>query len=168
MKLKQIAKHSSWERRRPAGNVMILDRTGEPAGRRRSQGFTLVELLLVLVILGILAALVLPRFSGRTEQARNTAANTQIATFKTALNAFEVDTGRYPKGRNGLQDLVVKPNEEQNWHGPYLEGSIPKDPWGNDYIYEAPGRNNTSSYDVSSMGPDAKAGTEDDITNWQK
>jgi general secretion pathway protein G len=137
--------------------------------RRRSQSaFTLVELLLVLVILGILAALVLPRFSGRTEQARVTAAHTQIATFKTALNAFEVDNGYYPKGKNGLQDLVAQPHDSQNWRGPYLEGSIPKDPWNNDYIYEAPGRYNTTSYDVSSVGPDGKAGTDDDISNWKK
>lgn len=151
-------------------NHMKLNRTLQsPASRRRAgQGFTLVELLLVLAILAVLAAIVLPRFSGRTEQARVTAAHTQISTFKTALNSFEVDTGSYPKGKNGLLDLVTPPRDAQNWHGPYLEGSVPKDPWNNDYIYECPGRHNASGYDVSSMGPDGKAGTDDDITNWDK
>lgn len=131
-------------------------------------GFTLIELLLVLVILGILAAIVVPKFSGRTEQARETAARTQISTFETALDAFEVDMGRYPKGRNGLQELVEQPRDGQsNWRGPYLKTGIPKDPWGNDYIYEAPGKNNPNSYDLMSMGPDGRAGGDDDITNWQ-
>ena len=89
----------------------------------------------MLVILGILAALVVPKFSGRTEQARETAARSQIATFGTALDAFEVDNGSYPKGRNGLQDLVQQPRDAENWKGPYLKGEIPLDPWGSPYIY---------------------------------
>lgn len=133
-------------------------------------GFTLVELLLVLVILGVLAAIVVPKFSGRSEQARVTAAVSQIATFGTALDAFEVDNGYYPKGKNGLGDLIAAPRDAQNWRGPYLksESGLPNDPWGNAYVYECPGKNNASSYDISSMGPDARANTEDDITNWQK
>jgi general secretion pathway protein G len=137
------------------------------AARPRRDGFTLIELLLVLVILGILAAIVVPKFSGRTEQARITAAQSQIATFGTALDSFEVDVGRYPKGRNGLQDLVVQPRDAQNWRGPYMKNDIPKDPWGNDYVYECPGKNNTSSYDLVSMGPDGRAGSEDDVTNFK-
>ena len=137
-----------------------------PGLGRRRQAFTLVELLLVLVILGILAALVLPRFSGRSEQARVTAAHTQIATFRTALNAFEVDNGFYPKGKSGLQDLVQQPRDSTGWRGPYLDGGIPKDPWGRDYIYESPGKHNTS-YDIMSMGADGRVGGDDDITNWQ-
>ena len=135
--------------------------------RVRRRAFTLIELLLVLVILGVIAAIVVPKFSGRTEQARRTAAVTQIGSFKTALNAFEVDNGYYPKGKSGLLELIEKPRDAQNWHGPYLE-NIPKDPWGNEYVYEYPGRNNPNSFDLSSVGPDGRAGTEDDVTNWEQ
>src|SRR5262245_32560328 len=132
-----------------------------------TRAFTLIELLLVLVILGILAAIVVPKFSGRTEQARVTAAKTQISSFATALDAFEVDNGFYPKGRNGLADLVQQPKDAQNWRGPYLK-DVPKDPWNNDYVYEAPGRHNSAGYDVMSMGPDGRTGGDDDITNWEQ
>jgi general secretion pathway protein G len=126
--------------------------------------FTLVELLLVLMILGILAAIVIPKFSGRTEQAKEQAAVTQISTFRTALDAFEVDNGYYPKGKNGLGDLIQAPRDAQNWRGPYLQSdTVPRDPWGNDYIYENPGRHNPSSYDLSSQGP---PGGDKVIANW--
>ena len=138
------------------------------APRRFRSGFTLIELLLVLVILGILAAIVVPKFSGRTEQARQTAAQSQLSTFGTALDAYEVDTGNYPKGKSGLIDLVQQPRDAQNWRGPYMKNDIPKDPWGNDYVYEYPGKHNPSSYDLMSPGPDKRAGTEDDVTNWDQ
>ena len=131
----------------------------------RSTGFTLIELLLVLVILGVLAAIVVPKFAGRTEQARKTAAQSQIAAFGTVLDAFEVDNGYYPRGKNGLSDLVVQPRDAKKWSGPYIK-EVPKDPWGNDYSYECPGKNNPTSYDVMSMGPDGRVGGDDDITNW--
>lgn len=134
--------------------------------RRRASGFTLVEMLLVLVILGVLAAIVYPKIAGRGEDARIKATITQISAFKTALDMFEVDNGYYPKGRNGLLDLVQKPRDAVNWHGPYLE-NIPKDPWQNEYIYESPGKHNASGFDIMSMGPDGRSGTEDDIGNWQ-
>jgi len=134
----------------------------------RTAGFTLIELLLVLVILGILAAIVVPKFSGRTEQARLTAAQSQISTFGTALDAYEVDMGYYPKGKNGLMDLVEAPRDAQNWKGPYMKGNIPLDPWNHAYVYECPGKHNPTSYDLMSMGPDGRAGSDDDINNWQQ
>jgi general secretion pathway protein G len=133
----------------------------------RAHAFTLIELLLVLVILGILAAIVIPKFSGRTEQAKITAARTQISSFSTALDAFEVDNGYYPKGRDGLQDLIQQPRDAQNWRGPYLK-EIPKDPWNSDYVYEYPGKVNANSYDLVSFGPDGRQGGDDDITNYPK
>ena len=135
---------------------------------RKSSGFTLIELLLVLVILGVLAAIVVPKFSGRTEQARRTAAVSQISTFGTALDAYEVDVGSYPQGKNGLNALVQQPREGTGWRGPYLQKEVPLDPWGHAYIYECPGKQNPSGYDLSSMGPDGRAGTDDDITNWKQ
>lgn len=135
--------------------------------RRPATGaFTLIELLLVLVILGVLAAIVVPKFAGRTEQARTTAAQTQISTFGTALDAFEIDVGFFPKGKNGLNDLFQQPRDAQQWRGPYLKNEVPKDPWGNEYIYESPGKHNPTSYDVMSTGPDGRVGGDDDITNW--
>lgn len=134
------------------------------ASFRRTRAFTLVEMLLVLVILATLAAIVYPKLAGRSEQARTTAVATQISSFSTALDAFEVDNGYYPRGKSGLLDLVQQPRDAQNWKGPYLK-EIPKDPWGNEYVYECPGRVNVSSYDLTSAGPDGKVGSEDDISN---
>ena len=130
-------------------------------GALRRQGFTLVEMLLVLVILATLAAIVYPKVMGRSKQASVTAAQTQIASFKIALDAFEVDNGYYPKGRNGLMDLVIQPRDAVNWHG-YME-QIPQDPWKQDYIYECPGKHNPSSYDISSLGP---PGEQMPLGNW--
>jgi general secretion pathway protein G len=149
------------------GRVVV--RGEGPPGRlaQRTAAFTLVEMLLVLVILAVLAAIVYPKVAGRGEQARVTSTQTQISAFKTALDTFEVDNGFYPKGRNGLIDLVEKPRDAVNWRGPYLE-HIPKDPWGNDFVYENPGKHNVNSFDIMSLGPDGRSGTEDDIGNWQK
>ncbi len=128
--------------------------------------FTLVEMLLVLVILATLAAIVVPKFSGRSEQAKVTAAQTQIANFEIVLDAFEVDNGFYPKGSDGLRDLIQQPSEAKNWRGPYLKQEIPLDPWGNEYVYENPGKRNPNGYDLYSLGPDGRSGNDDDITNW--
>jgi general secretion pathway protein G len=130
----------------------------------RSQAFTLVEMLLVLVILAVLAAIVIPKMSGRSQQAKITAAGTQIKGFETALDMFEADTGAYPKT---LDALVNEPSGIQNWKGPYLK-DIPLDPWGNAYTFAYPGKMNARGVDLSSMGPDGQMGGDDDINNYAK
>lgn len=139
---------------------------GRARARRRQAGFTLVELLLVLVILATLAAIVIPKFSGRTEQAKVTAAQTQISTLGTALDSYEVDVGSYPSSSEGLNALMVKPGNITGWRGPYMKQEIPLDPWGHEYVYEFPGKHSDGRYDLMSLGPDGRAGNEDDITNW--
>jgi general secretion pathway protein G len=122
---------------------------------------------LLLAILGIvLYAIFTPRI-GRNVQARTTAAYADInGGIKSALGQFKLDTGSYPKGSNGLVELVQQASGTTHWHGPYLD-RIPIDPWGNKYFYECPGRHNTNAYDLFSAGPDGRIGTEDDIGNWQ-
>jgi general secretion pathway protein G len=131
---------------------------------RRQGAFTLVELLLVLTILAILAAIVLPKIAGRGQDAKIGATKTQINAFATALDMFEVDNGHYPRGKNGLNDLMVKPKDAQNWHQ-YME-SVPLDPWQHPYVYECPGKHRPNSYDLMSAGPDGQIGSDDDIVNW--
>ncbi len=134
-----------------------------PTPSRRA--FTLVEIMLVVVIIGILAALVIPKIAGSSERARVTAATADInGGIKSALGQYEVDNGFYPKS---LQDLLQQPANAKNWHGPYFDPpKLPVDPWGNPYIYYFPGKHNPGSYDLLSTGPDGKEGTEDDIGNW--
>jgi general secretion pathway protein G len=128
---------------------------------------TLIELLLVLVILATLAAIVTPKFAKRSEQARITAARTQISQFDVALDAFEIDVGRYPTSAEGLRALVEKPaSNADGWQDAYFKRAIPLDPWGNDYVYRCPGEHNQDSYDLYSYGPDRKLGGDDDVTNW--
>jgi len=127
------------------------------------RAFTLVEIMLVVAILAILAALVIPRIAGKSEEARVTAAHTDIKSgIKTALDEFEIDNGFYP---SSLQDLLTQPHNAKNWHGPYLD-QLPVDPWGNAYFYSYPGKHNPTGYDLWSAGPDEKSGTSDDIGNW--
>ncbi len=125
------------------------------------RGFTLIELLLVMVILAILAAVVVPKFTGRTEQARETAAKTDLANLKTSLGAFEIDTGRFPTTDEGLNALITPPADIQGWRKPYLD-KIPLDPWGHPYIYRSPGSDNRD-FDLFSTGPDGREGSADDV-----
>ena len=134
----------------------------------QARGFTLVELLLVLVILAVLAAVVVPKFTRRSEQARVTAASTEIANLGTALDAFEIDTGRYPTSSEGLKALLGQPGNTKDWKGPYLKRNVEKDPWGNPYVYKAPGQHNSTGYDLCSFGPDGQEGGVDDIDNWSQ
>ena len=130
-----------------------------------TRAFTLVEMLLVLVILAVLAAIVIPKFAGRSQQAKESAAKADISNFSVALDAFEVDNGFYPQGSAGLTALVEQPNNLPSWKGPYLN-KVPLDPWGNAYVYSYPGKANPKHFDLSSQGVDGQAGTGDDITNW--
>ncbi|HEV3027169.1 MAG TPA: type II secretion system major pseudopilin GspG [Planctomycetota bacterium] len=137
--------------------------------RRSGSGFTLIELLLVVVIIGILAAIVVPRLVGRSEEARIGAAKQQLSSFRSALSHYELDMGRYPTTDLGLQALMINPGttgDPKKWKGPYLESQtteVPKDPWGNAYIYVYPGAKNQNGYDLYCVGPDGVAGNEDDI-----
>ena len=135
---------------------------------RRRGGFSLIELLLVLVILATLAALVVTKFAGRSKKAKVTAAETEVSRLETALDAFEIDVGRYPTSQEGLRALYEQPSNAESWKGPYLKRGIPMDPWRNEYIYEYPGRYNQDGFDLHSPGPDGQDGTDDDIKNWSE
>jgi general secretion pathway protein G len=135
-------------------------------GRSASQrGFTLAEIMLVLTILGILVGIVVPRFTGRTEEARRQAARVQVENLSAALDAFEYDCGRFPSTTEGLRSLRESPPGVRRWKGPYLKKSLATDPWNNPYLYVSPGRRNTD-FDLSSAGPDGVEGGDDDIGNW--
>ena len=133
-----------------------------------SSGFTLIELLLVITIISVLAAVVVPRFFGRSQEARIVAARqTIIGAFGIALDLFEQDTGRYPRSDEGLRALVDNP-QIANWRGPYLKSTtVPLDPWGNEYKYNYPSELTGSEflYDIISAGEDGVFGGNDDVTN---
>ena len=137
------------------------------SGRRG--GFTLIELMLVIVIIGALAAMVVPRLAGRSEEARVGAARADIkGNLSLALRLYELDNGRYPTTDQGLEALLKKPASPpspQNWKGPYIEQE-PLDPWGRLYQYRFPGSHPPRDYDLLSLGPDGTA-SEDDIGNWE-
>lgn len=140
--------------------------------RRHSRiGFTLIEVLLVLVILVILGSLVGIQIRGAQKKALVNAAKSQAQAFDTPLQSYLLDVGDYPSSSAGLESLRSAPAEAQGqgtmkWNGPYLEKAVPVDPWGRPYNYVAPGRHNSDSYDVWSLGPDGADGTDDDIGNW--
>lgn len=133
--------------------------------KKYDRGFTLIEILLVVIIIGILVSLVAPRLAGRSEEARIQATKADIeGGLSLALDLYEVDNGRFP---GGLQDLITASGSATNWKGPYLKKGLPKDPWGSPYVYQYPGTHNPSGYDLYSLGADKQEGTADDITNWE-
>lgn len=134
----------------------------------RQRGFTLLELVVVLVILGTLAALVGPRLVGHSSEARVTGAKTQIELFRQGLETFRMHVGRYPSTQEGLQAMQVAPPNTPNWRGPYLTKGIPKDPWGRDFLYKSPG-DAGRDFDILSLGSDGQqggAGESADVVSW--
>ncbi len=133
---------------------------GKRDRRDRRAGFTIVELLVVMVILGLLAGLVAPNFFGQAEKAREKTAQVQIRNLSVALDALALDTGRYPSGGDGLRALLDKPGDMDMWDGPYVK-SLPKDPWGKEYQYEGPSGDDSGTYNIVSLGPDGRPSGDD-------
>jgi general secretion pathway protein G len=133
--------------------------------RKNRGGFTLIEILLVVVIIGILAAIVVPRLTGTREDANIAAAKKTMAILRDALNRFEIDTGKYPTTEQSLTAIIAIPSPEpKGWKGPYIQSkAIPLDPWGNPYIYRYPGTQDPKYFDLITMGPDGQEGGSDDI-----
>lgn len=136
-------------------------------------GFTLVELIMVVVIIGILASLVVPRIVGRKKEAMIVAAKAQISMFESALDLYYMDNDTYPTSEQGLQALIQEPSSSpvpEKWGGAsataYLKKDVPLDPWGNEYVYICPGERNTDGYDILCYGPDREEGGDDDIANY--
>ena len=138
--------------------------------RIREAGFSLIEIILVVIIIATLSAMVVPRLTGRSDQARQAAAKADIeVNIPTALKLYELDNGFLPTTAQGLNALLQKPTTTpmpENWNGPYLEKK-PIDPWGRPYQYQSPGTNRPHDYDLWSLGKDPKPdATKDDIVNW--
>lgn len=134
----------------------------------RCRGFTLMELLLVLVIIGLLAALVGPSLYQRIKPAKQSVARAQIDNFSTAIDSYYIDTGRFPSTQEGLKALRVKPEGSGRWNGPYLKKDIPNDPWDTPYVFRSPGR--SGGYEIISYGEDKREGGEGDnadINSWE-
>ncbi|MCW1842725.1 type II secretion system major pseudopilin GspG [Prosthecomicrobium hirschii] len=152
---------------------------GRPAASRRPDakrldrlraGFTLVEMLVVLVIIGLLVGLVGPRVFNQLSDAKTKTARIQIESFTNALDLFFLDMSRYPTTAEGLNALMVRPNNAATWNGPYLRGNgVPRDPWNNAYLYRSPGQGRP--YEIVSLGSDGREGGTDsaaDLNNWQR
>jgi len=143
----------------------VTKRKHDDDRKRRQAGFTMIELLVVMVILGLLAALVAPNFFGQAEKARVKTARLQIANLSTALDAMALDTGRYPSAQEGLRALLDPPSGMDMWDGPYLK-KLPKDPWNHEYVYRGP--QGSSDYEILCYGADGSPGGDGgnaDISN---
>jgi general secretion pathway protein G len=141
----------------------------KPSRNPVRHAFTLIELLLVLVIITLLAAVVVPKLVGRTEDAKIKTTQASIGSLKSALRIFESDNGRFPTTEEGLQALVRNPGNLPGWKHAYVEdNNVEGDAWGNKWIYRCPGTHDPDGFDLSSAGPDGREGTDDDIFTWKK
>jgi len=134
--------------------------------RKSSSGFTLLELLVVVAIIGLLVGIVAPRFFGQLGKSETTIAKAQIDALERALDQYRLDTGRYPSTELGLAALINRPPNETKWNGPYLRKEVPLDPWNKPYVYKYPGER--GDYDIMSYGRDGQpggSGEDADITN---
>lgn len=138
-----------------------LPRTGGQCGWGTSRGFTLLELLVVILIIGLLTGIVAPRFLGQVKQSEVTTARAQMDAIDKALQAFRMDTGHFPPTQPGLKALVTPPPDEPRWRGPYLQGDVPLDPWGTAYQYRSPSTRG-KDFDLSSLGRDRAPGGQGD------
>lgn len=129
--------------------------------RQNNKGFTLLELLVVIVIIGLLAAYVGPRYFAQLGKSERSTAKAQIEGLGKALDAYRLDTGHYPSSEQGLAALTVAPNDEPKWAGPYLQKAVPMDPWGRPYIYKSPGQGG-SDFDLMSYAKDGQVGGDGD------
>lgn len=125
--------------------------------KTKQNGFTLLEILAVIIIIGILGAVILPNVTGQGEKAKASAAKTDMAQISAELDLFKLEVGRFPSAQEGLDALLKNPGNVPNWNGPYSKKKEMKDPWGNDYKYSSPGPNNTA-YEIKSLGADGKDG----------
>ncbi|MEW6097480.1 MAG: type II secretion system major pseudopilin GspG [bacterium] len=140
---------------------------------KQEEGFTLIELMVVIMIISVIAAFVFPTVFNKIARSKRIGAQTQIEIFGMALDSYRLDNDRYPTTEQGLRALRVEPSTAplpKNWDGPYLKKEIPLDPWGNPYVYISPGEHNPDGYDLLSYGSDGEEGGEKDakdIVSWE-